>query len=93
MDDKNKAEAKKKYKIIYDREGCIGAAACAAEFPERWEMSQDGKADLVDSEKVNETEYILEIGEEELEAMMRAAQSCPVNVIHIIDLETGEKLI
>lgn len=87
--------SKKKYKIVYDREGCIGVAACAAEFPERWQMSQDGKADLIGSEKVNEneSEFILEIGEEELEAMKRAAQSCPVNVIHIIDLETGEKII
>jgi ferredoxin len=35
----------KKYKIVYDREGCIGAAACISVAPNSWKMGDDGKAD------------------------------------------------
>ncbi len=85
---------KKRYKVIYDREGCIGAAACAAVFPERWEIVEDGKADLKGGEpKEDNLVQEVEFDDEELEKMMASAESCPVNVIHIIDLETGEKLI
>ena len=85
---------KKKYKIVYDREGCIGAAACAAVYPERWEIVEDGKADIKDGvSKEDNLVQEIEFDEDELEKMMAAAESCPVNVIHIIDLETGEKLI
>ena len=37
-----------KYKVVYERNGCIGAAACAALLEERWKLSDmDGKANLV----------------------------------------------
>ncbi len=84
----------KKYKIVYDRENCIGAAACAAVAPDYWEIVDDGKADLKGSEQKDENrvqERIID--ESELDANMEAAKSCPVTVIHIIDLETGERLI
>ncbi|MFQ5620823.1 MAG: ferredoxin [Candidatus Nanoarchaeia archaeon] len=71
-----------KYKIIYDRNGCIGAASCAA-ASKNWVMAEDGKADLVSAE----------ISEEELQENIDAAQSCPVQVIHIENTETGERLI
>ncbi len=83
-----------RYKIIYDREGCIGAAACAAVSPKYWKMVEDGKANLIGSEKVEgKEEYILEIDDTDFEEMFEAAQSCPVIVIHIINLDTGEKII
>ena len=84
----------KKYKIVYDRENCIGAAACAAVAPDYWEIVDDGKADLKKAESKEENrvqERIID--ESELEVNMEGARSCPVNVIHIIDLETGERLI
>ena len=47
-----------------------------------WSMSdEDGKADC------KKVEF------DDLDLEMETAQSCPVNVIHIIDKETGEKLI
>jgi ferredoxin len=83
-----------KYKIVYEREGCIGAAACVAAYPDRWSLADDGKADLKDATKNDDnTEQTLEFTEEEFQKMMDSAQSCPVNVIHIIDLETGDRLI
>lgn len=86
----------KRYKVIYDRPDCIGAGACAAIFPERWVMNKkDDLADLTGGVKVQESpeQWVLEIEEKELMQMLESAQVCPVNVIHIIDLETGKKLI
>jgi len=84
----------KKYRIVFDRENCIGAAACAAVAPDYWTISDDGKADLAKGEKKDENisqERIID--ESELAVNMEAAKSCPVTVIHIIDLETGQRLI
>jgi ferredoxin/transposase len=71
------------YKIGYDREGCIGAGSCIGACPKNWSMAEDGKA------TVGKTE----ITEAELEMNKEAAEACPVNVIHIINNETGERLI
>jgi len=85
-----------KYTITHDRPACIGCAACEAIAPEFWTMSSaDGKSDLVGSKHIKEGDAILK---EELEMVdlknnREAADCCPVNVIHIIDLKTGEKLI
>jgi len=87
---------KKRYKIVYDREGCIGAAACVAAYPERWSLMDDGKADITGEDvKKNDdnTEQTVEISEEEFQKMMDSAQACPVNVIHIVDLETDQRVI
>ncbi len=91
---KDKNGNKKRYKLVYEREGCIGAAACVAAYPDRWSLADDGKADLKDG-KVLEDNAVqeLEFTEEEFQKMMDSAQSCPVNVIHIIDLETNERVI
>tara|TARA_Y100000310_G_C20580496_1_gene762732 strand:- start:153 stop:419 length:267 start_codon:yes stop_codon:yes gene_type:complete len=86
----------KKYRVVYDRSCCIGAAACVAVQSEKWEInSEDGKADLIGSSESLEdgkTSWIVEFDDEDLEKFMEAAQVCPVNVIHIYD-EDGRKLI
>lgn len=71
------------YKIEHDRLGCIGCGACVAVCPENWEMKRDGKS------APKETE----ISEDEFECNNNAATGCPANVIHITNLETGEKII
>ncbi len=84
-----------KYKIEIDRANCIGAGACAAVHGEAWVMQDDGKPNLTGSDTSN-TEYqeiTVELSSDELERHMQAAKSCPVLVIHITNLETGEKLI
>ena len=86
-------EKKKKYKIEYDRPNCIEILSCAASYPERWTVGEDSKADLVDGIEESPGNWVLEFSEEELEKFKLSAESCPVNVIHIIDLETGEKII
>ncbi len=67
-------------KIIHEREKCIGCGACVSVCPEHWEMKDDGKAFLKDSKQVGEK------FEKEIEAIgcnKEAAESCPVNIIHI----------
>ena len=81
------------YKVVYEREGCIGAAACSAIAPARWSLDDENKAVLKGSKETSKQVFELEIGEEELEEQLAAARSCPVNVIHIYNKETGEKLI
>ena len=85
---------KKKYKLVYDRANCIGAGSCVSVHPERWVMNaQDDKADLINATKDEKGEWMVEFTLDELESFKLAAEVCPVNVIHIYDLETGEKVI
>lgn len=81
----------KKYKVVYEKPGCIGAFACVAVLPKYWEVGQDGKATLIGGKHDGDT-FILEIDESDLEVMKQSAESCPVNVIHIYD-EDGKKVI
>lgn len=73
-----------KYRIEHKIDECIGCAACTA-LSENWEMiDKDGeeKADFIKQE----------FDEEELETNLEAAESCPVEVISIVNIETGEKV-
>jgi len=81
-----------RYRVVYERVGCIGAAVCVAVYPKRLELDADGKANLLGSVK-NGDVFELELNDGELSEMKQAAEGCPVNVIHIINLETGEKII
>ncbi len=83
----------KKYQIQHDRPNCIGCAACAAVAPDFWTMHDDGKSDIVGSIKREDEWEELDIEEKNFNENKEAADSCPVNVIHIINKETGEKLI
>ena len=80
-----------KYRVEYEKQGCIGAFACVAVFPESWEIGNDGKATLIKG-KEKDGKFYIEIDEKDLEKMKEAAEACPVNVIHIYD-ELGNKII
>ena len=85
----------KKYRIVYDRKDCIGAAACTA-VSKSWIIKDggDGKADLLNSESKQQNEIQEKIiTEKEFEELLESARVCPVNIIHIYDAETGEKII
>ncbi len=71
------------YEILYDREGCIGAAACVSVAPDVWEMADDGKANI----------KMQFINEDVLDINKAAASACPVTVIHIVNKETREQII
>ena len=83
----------KKYKVVYDREGCIGFGGCAAASP-FWEMVEDGKkADLLGAKKNKAGFFELIIDEKDFSKNKDAAEICPVKVIKIFDLETGEQVV
>ena len=83
-----------KYKITYDRDGCISAAACVGVNAKYWVLdAADGRANLIGSTK-NESSglFEMEIDEADLADMRAAAEVCPVLIIHIFNAETGEKV-
>ena len=69
-------------KIVFDRENCIGCGSCVAACPENWEMGDDNKAVLKNSED-QDGKKVLDINEEGCNR--QAADLCPVNVIKITD--------
>ena len=86
------------FKIDHDRPNCIGCGACAAVAPEFWEMSAlDGKSDIKGSQREEDGGEIvreaLDINDDQYAKNKEAADCCPVNVIHLINRETGEKII
>jgi ferredoxin len=82
-----------KYTLQHDRPNCIGCAACEAVAPEFWEMNEDGKSDIKNAKNLDNGWQELDFKEKDIEVNKEGADSCPVNVIHIVKKETGEKLI
>ncbi len=77
-----------KYKLVFDRETCIGALACLAVDQKHWEEARDGKVNLKGATLNPETgNYELVIDEEDLELAEQAATVCPVNAIRVERIE------
>ena len=82
-----------KFELTHNRPDCIGCAACTAVAPEFWEMHEDGKSDIIDCKNRDDGWEEKEIEQKDYEINKEAAESCPVNVIHIKNKETGEEII
>lgn len=80
------------YRIVYDRNGCIGAGTCEALDPDNFELVEDGLADLKDGDEVQDGIWVKEISDADKDAALEAAKGCPVNVIKIMDAETDEQI-
>ncbi|MBS3169506.1 ferredoxin [Candidatus Woesearchaeota archaeon] len=82
----------KKYKIVYDKKNCIGGLICVDIAPEFWRM--DGAVATINNQKATKDKDKEELifDEKDLSHNLEAAEGCPVAVIKIIDLETGEQL-
>jgi ferredoxin len=73
-----------RYKVIYDREACIGAFTCVAMAPVFWAYSADNKADLKTAAFNPATKkWELVIDAQDLDDNQAAAESCPVDAIRI----------
>jgi len=69
-------------KVIHERDICIGCCACESIAPKFWKMNPDTKADLIGAKKEDSKEvYVLET--DAVAENIEAAQSCPVECIHI----------
>jgi len=69
-------------KIILEREKCIGCGSCQALCPKFFELVDDGKSSIKNGKRDQKTgNDELEI--KKLECIQEAADSCPVQAIHI----------
>jgi ferredoxin len=79
-----------KFRVEIDHNVCQGFGACA-ELCSKFKVGdEDRKSHVEGAKKVSEGEAV-EL--DELECHKQAAEACPFNAIHIINLETDEKLI
>jgi ferredoxin len=79
-----------KFRVEIDHNVCQGFGACV-ELCSKFEISdEDGKSHVEGAKKVSNGEAV-EL--DELDCHKQAAEACPFNAIHIINLETDEKLI
>jgi len=78
MDDKVFTVGKYQIKVL--RDVCIGAATCVAISPKIFALDNENKAVYVEG------------GEDTLENILMAAQSCPVRAVVIVDTETGQQV-
>ncbi len=85
----------KTYTLKHNRPKCIGCGACTVIAPEFWEMSDDDeeKSDIIHGENKPNGWQEKVISEKDFDINLEAAESCPVEAIHIIDNETKEKII
>ncbi len=69
--------------ITQQRDKCIGCNYCVELAYNRWRMSKkDGKATLIGG--VNRKGfYTVKVREDELEENIKAAEACPVKIIHV----------
>ena len=72
-----------KYRIIFDRDTCIGALNCLGPSPEFWEQAPDGKVNLKGAKKRADGKFELIIDEKYLSKNMESASACPVAAITI----------
>ena len=84
-----------KFRVDIDHNVCQGFGACI-ELCSKFSLSdEDGKSHIEGAEKVMKGNKApgeaIELNE--LDCHMAAAEACPFNAIHIINLETNEKLI
>ena len=84
-------------KVEHVRPECIGCGACVAIAPDFWEMDEeDMKVDLKKCKKTEKDDEIvleeLNISDDKFETNKEAAESCPVNCIHVYDND-GKKVI
>ena len=69
-------------KIVQERKKCIGCGSCVALCPKFWEMDEDGKSNLKEARQNSEGNYEMET--KEAGCNQEAADSCPVQIIHVI---------
>lgn len=69
----------KKWKIVIDRDLCIGAASCVALAGKTFALDSENKAVVLEGE-----------GDPQ-ELIKLAAESCPTKAIILVDEETGEQ--
>ena len=71
------------FKIIYDRDACIGAGTCATISKDLWHMDKDGRATLKGAVKNAKGKYELVIDESQRKLEDAVCGSCPSGGIRV----------
>jgi len=78
--------------LQHNKPECIGCGACTAIAPEFWVMNEaENKSDIKNCKTLENGWEEREIEEKDFAVNKDVAESCPVNVIHII--KDGKKII
>lgn len=87
-----------KFRMEIDKNACQGFGACVELCPKFFQLSEDdGKSSITvegaQKAKKNDETIVETLDLDELECAKEGAEACPFNAIHIVNLETDEKLI
>ena len=83
-----------KFRVEIDHNVCQGFGACIELCSEFSLSDEDGKSHIAGAKKIMNSKAAGEAMElDKLTCHLAAAQACPFNAIHIINLETNEKLV
>ena len=85
-----------KFRVKLDKNACQGFGACVELCPQFFQLSDvDGKSSVEGAKKVTKEDKVVveELELDNLECINEAAEACPFNAIHIVNVETGENLI
>lgn len=69
-----------KYEISIDKFKCVGSTLCIMDAPEVFALDSEHQSQVIDASGTDD------------EAILHAAQSCPMNAIVLVDKETGAKV-
>jgi ferredoxin len=69
-----------KFKIVLDRDKCMGDGNCVDLAPETFGIDEDDRSYVIDPQG-NWAEYVI-----------RAAKECPADAISLYDAETGKRI-
>lgn len=75
------------YKIIFDKENCIGDMSCIAVNDKFWAQDEEMKVNLIGAKFNEETKkFELIIDEKDFKLNKQIADDCPAGVIKIIKI-------
>ncbi len=75
-----------KYKIIFDKNKCIGALNCIQAAPEFWVEDGKGKVNLVNAKELGNNIFELEIDEKDAQKNKLAAKLCTPKAIKVEEI-------
>lgn len=83
-----------KLRIVYNKKGCLASGHCVLSDPFNFELDDEFKAILKDSQKMPNTPdtWFKDIETDSPHLAINAAKTCTPKVIGIIDLETGKRI-
>ena len=84
----------KKFKVVYDKEHCIGANKCIGIHSSLWKKDENGKAVLNNAILNSQTgKYELWIDQDLLESYKESALICPAYVIDIVEAQSDKSIL